>query len=393
MSLIISIGILSYFKYANFFIESLNSLLNHAGIDKVEWTSVALPIGISFFTFQKITYGIDVYRGVHKPLKRVWDYLLYIIMFPQLVAGPIIRFNTIADQIEYRDENIDNIYLGLIRFIIGLAKKVLIANVLGAYASSAFGAIDTISSTEAWLGIICYTFQIYFDFAGYSDMAIGLGRIFGFKFPENFNNPYISGSITEFWRRWHITLGAWLKDYLYIPLGGNQVKTKKRLYLNLWVVFLISGLWHGASWNFVLWGAFHGFFLVIEKIFLLKLLKKAGKTIAIPITFLITMMGWVIFKIEDFSNIFLFYKKLFMFNFTPITFIDNSKIIITIIIASVFSFITLFHFGKKLEQIIFADSYSYPTKWIMFIISFLLLIICIGSLAVSNFNPFIYFRF
>jgi alginate O-acetyltransferase complex protein AlgI len=266
LSLIFNLGLLIYFKYANFFVENLDSILNSFGLKSVVWTKIALPIGISFFTFQKITYTVDVFRKVHAPLKKVWDYAFYILMFPHLIAGPIVRFNLIADQIEDREynETTDNRLTGFFRFTVGLAKKVLIANVLGEQVDKIFALSGgDLTSSLAWIGIVAYTFQIYYDFSGYSDMAIGLARMIGFDFPENFNNPYISQSITEFWRRWHMTLGRFMKDYLYIPLGGNKVSTV-RLYFNLWVVFLLSGLWHGAAWNFVLWGAYQGIFLVAD---------------------------------------------------------------------------------------------------------------------------------
>jgi len=276
LSVILNIGLLAYFKYANFFIENVNEILGYFGFNHVQWVKVILPIGISFFTFQKLTYSVDVYRKVHTPLKKVTDYALYILMFPQLIAGPIVRFNEIADRIEDRRkfETIDNKLLGFFRFAIGLAKKVLIANVMGAEADRIFAMnADDMTTPIAWIGVIAYAFQIYFDFAGYSDMAIGIGKMIGFSFPENFNNPYISQSISEFWRRWHLTLSRWMKDYLYIPLGGNRVATKRRLYFNLWIVFLISGLWHGAAWTFIIWGAFHGLFLILDRLFLLKFFK------------------------------------------------------------------------------------------------------------------------
>jgi len=259
LSVIINLGLLAYFKYANFFIENVNGLLLHLNIGSpVEWTRVILPIGISFFTFQSLTYSVDIFRNVHKPLEKLSDYILYIMMFPQMIAGPIVRFNWIADQITNRRETNDDRLLGFYRFIIGLAKKVLIANVMGAEADRIMALdIATIDSTTAWFGILAYTFQIYFDFSGYSDMAIGIGRMLGFKFPENFNNPYISGSITEFWRRWHMTLGAWMRDYLYIPLGGSRVKTQGRLYFNLGFVFLVSGLWHGTDFWIFLFIRYH----------------------------------------------------------------------------------------------------------------------------------------
>jgi len=265
LSLVMNLGLLAYFKYANFFIENVNMALNSMGATSVSWTNVVLPIGISFYTFQTLTYAIDVYRGVHKPLDKLHQYLLYILSFPQMIAGPIVRFNLVADQIVERRETIDDKLFGFYRFCIGLAKKVLIANVLGHQAKEIMELpADQLTFITSWIGILAYTFQIYFDFAGYSDMAIGLGKIMGFTFPENFNNPYNSRSITEFWRRWHITLGQWMKDYLYIPLGGNKGAHKFRLFFNLWFVFLVSGLWHGASWNFVIWGAYHGFFLILD---------------------------------------------------------------------------------------------------------------------------------
>jgi alginate O-acetyltransferase complex protein AlgI len=268
-SLCINLGMLFYFKYSNFFVENLNTILHSAGIQTLSWTKLVLPIGISFYTFETLTYVVDVYRGVHKPLKNFWDYQLYIILFPKLIAGPIIRFHEFADQVyDHADhETIDNKLRGFYRFLIGLGKKVLIANAVGLAANKIFALpAEQLGTMQAWFGALAYTFQIYFDFSGYSDMAIGLGLMMGFRFPENFNNPYTALSITDFWRRWHITLGAWMREYLYIPLGGNRVKSKGRLYLNLWLVFLASGLWHGAAWGFIIWGAYHGLFPCAGKV-------------------------------------------------------------------------------------------------------------------------------
>ena len=258
LSLIKNVGLLAYYKYANFFIENVNLAIESVGTEPIAAIDVILPIGISFYTFQTITYAMDVYKGRHEPLRHPHLLLLYILSFPQMIAGPIVQFNAIADQITTRRETVDGFLFGFYRFCLGLGKKVLIANTVGAIASGYLGNSD-INTSEAWIGILAYTFQIYFDFSGYSDMAIGLGKMMGFDFPENFDNPYTSRSITEFWRRWHITLGTWMRNYLYIPLGGNRVDSKLRMYANLWIVFLISGLWHGASWNFVVWGAYHGF--------------------------------------------------------------------------------------------------------------------------------------
>lgn len=393
-SLFINLGFLAYFKYANFFIENVNHLIQNFGFQPFIWTKVLLPIGISFYTFQTITYAIDVYRKVHDPLDKLSDYTLYIIMFPQLIAGPIVRYNYIADQLVNRKESTEDRLMGFYRFCIGLSKKVLIANVLGSQADIIM-AMDfhTINSTIAWVGILAYTFQIYFDFSGYSDMAIGIGRMIGFRFPENFDNPYTSKSITEFWRRWHITLGAFMKFYLYIPLGGNKVKTKRRLYFNLWFVFLISGLWHGASWGFVIWGAYHGFFLVIERLFLSKLLKRAGTFVSLIFTFFITMMGWVIFRIEDYKEAFIYYQKLFAFNFSQYRFPDHNEFYTFLLIAVFFSFITLLPGGSALEKKVFYSSYTRKEYIVGFVISILLLAISISSITTSGFNPFIYFRF
>jgi len=393
LSIFINLGLLAFFKYANFFVDNLNQIFETFGYKAVAWTKIILPIGISFYTFQTLTYSIDVYRGVHKPLNKLSNYVLYIIMFPQLIAGPIVRYNSIADQIVKRNETNNDRLLGFYRFSIGLAKKVLIANVMGSKADEILSMdFVTMDATTAWIGILAYTFQIYFDFSGYSDMAIGIGRMIGFKFPENFDNPYTSKSITEFWRRWHMTLGAWMKNYLYIPLGGNKVTTS-RLYFNLWFVFLVSGLWHGASWNFVIWGAFHGFFLVIERLFLSKLLIKAGSLIAWFYTFFITIMGWVIFRIEDYGEAFVFYKRLFSFNFTKLDFHSDLQFSYWILIAILFSFFTMLPKGKEIQQKVFYSDYSKSGLIFGFVIAFLLLFLSISSIATSDFNPFIYFRF
>ena len=304
LSLCLNVGMLFYFKYCNFFIENFNAILQSCGVQSLAWTKVVLPIGISFYTFESLTYVIDVYRREHKPLDNFWHYQLYIILFPKLIAGPIIRYHDISDQITNRfdTDSVDNKLAGFYRFVIGLCKKVLIANVLAVKADEVFNMpIENISTNIAWIGSLSYTFQIYFDFSGYSDMAIGIGKMLGFKFPENFNNPYNSGSITEFWRRWHITLGTWMKNYLYIPLGGNKVSSTSRLYFNLWLVFILSGFWHGAAWTFIFWGIYHGIFLILERMFLLNLYKKMGRFIPVVITFVIASIGWIFFRADSFA--------------------------------------------------------------------------------------------
>jgi len=394
-SVVLNVGMLAYFKYANFMVENFNEILGWFGVESVAWTAVALPIGISFFTFQKLTYSVDVYRNVHTPLRRLTDYAMYILMFPQLIAGPIVRFNEIADQIENRRafETIDAKMLGFFRFVVGLSKKVLIANVLGEQVDKIFAmqAAD-ISTPIAWIGIVAYSFQIYYDFSGYSDMAIGIGRMIGFKFPENFNNPYISLNITEFWRRWHITLGRWMRDYLYIPLGGSKVSTR-RLYYNLWVVFLISGLWHGAAWNFVVWGAFHGFFLIADRMFLIKATRPLGKYGNILLTYFITLIGWVLFRAETLEFAFQYMGRMFAFDSTQTDIWLDAEFRVMMVAGAVFGFIAAF--GKIESR--WMHTLNQPKKTLtislMIFIAIVFTIICIGSITSSSFNPFIYFRF
>ena len=392
LSVIMALGLLLYFKYANFFMDNLNAILGWMHHEPVGWMKVALPIGISFFTFQSITYTIDVYRGTTPPSKKLTDYVLYIMMFPQLIAGPIVNYNSVAAQLVERTSTMEDRVVGFYRFIIGLGKKVLIANTLAAYADQVFAMnYADLATSTAWIGILSYTFQIYFDFSGYSDMAIGLGKMMGFKFPENFNDPYTSRSVTEFWKRWHMTLGNFIMNYLYIPLGGNR-KGKGRMYLNLWLCFLLSGLWHGASWTFVLWGAFHGLFICADKLFLKDLLKKAGKWPAVILTFFVVNMGWVLFRVDTAADAGGFYQALFAFK-GGMTQPADLLFWFTFGLAVVFSFLTLFKGGQRLQDTIFADHYSKGLSWTMFAICLVLLILSAGSLCVSDFNPFIYFRF
>ncbi len=394
VSLILNIGLLAYFKYANFFVENTNLMLGNFGFEQLEWTAVALPIGISFFTFQKISYLIDVYRGVRPRLKYFHDHLLYIILFPQLIAGPIVRYNEIADELLDRKKeiNADNRFLGLFRFVIGLGKKVLIANVLGVEADQVFNADDAekVNAGTIWYGAICYTFQIYFDFSGYSDMAIGLGRMMGFKFPENFNNPYVSRSITEFWRRWHITLSNWMRDYLYIPLGGNRVKGV-RLYVNLWTVFIFSGLWHGASWTFVWWGIYHGFFLVLERLFLRKFYDRLPPIFCTLLTFFIVLLGWVLFRSETLDQALFFVGKMFTgFDGGPRL---DVEFWLVITLAFLFSFMAIIPRVEVWQHRFLFERPATLRTLIMIVIILIILPLCIGAISGSGFNPFIYFRF
>lgn len=392
LSVSINLGLLFYFKYSNFFIENVNACLSVFGDKQIHWTKLILPIGISFYTFETITYVVDVYRKIHKPLNKFWDYQLYIILFPKLIAGPIIRYHDLADQIVDRKETVDDKLTGFYRFGLGLAKKVLIANQMGMVADEIFGkSFAELDTVTAWVGSLAYTFQIYFDFSGYSDMAIGLAKMIGFKFPENFNNPYTSQSITEFWRRWHITLGSWMRNYLYIPLGGNQV-SKTRLYFNLWIVFLASGLWHGASWSFIFWGALHGFFLVLERAFLGKFLGKIGKIPSMLFTFLIVNFAWVFFRVEKISDAFSYIKQMFAFEFKSDTIFDI-EFKTYFLIAVLFSFFATTSFTQKMQDSIYFNEYTNTKHLIVFPIILILFFLSISSITSLGFNPFIYFRF
>jgi alginate O-acetyltransferase complex protein AlgI len=395
-SILLNVGLLLYFKYANFFIENVNALLLQMGFTAVGWTRVVLPIGISFFTFQSLTYTVDVYRGERTPLKRLPDYMMYIMLFPQMIAGPIVRFSTIAHEIEDRRHN-ETLALkleGFIRFSVGLAKKVLLANSLGAYADEVFAAGPAnIDSSMAWLGIIAYSFQIYYDFSGYSDMAIGIGKILGFSFPENFNAPYIARNISEFWRRWHITLSTWMRDYLYIPLGGNRVNSQSRLFFNLWVVFLISGLWHGANWTFVAWGAYHGTFLVLDKVFYKKLSGKMPALLSIPLNYIVVLVSWVVFRSPDIGFATDYVGKMFSFQFVDNPYYYDRELHLSILAAAFFAFLPVTRPGKQWMDRTFDRPYTLGRTVWMSLACFLFVILSIGSVASSGFNPFIYFLF
>lgn len=401
-SVILNIGLLAYFKYANFFIDNFNVLLGLFGSSPIRWTKVVLPIGISFFTFQKMSYSIDVYRKTSAPLQQITDYALFIMLFPQLIAGPIVRYNEIAAQITDRsaNETIDNKILGFYRFVLGLSKKMLIANILAEYVDQVFALPTTeIGFSTAWLGILAYTFQIYFDFSGYSDMAIGIGKMIGFKFPENFNNPYISKSVSEFWKRWHITLGRWMMDYLYIPLGGNR-KGNGRTYLNLWIVFFLSGLWHGASWTFVAWGVFHGLFIVLEKIFQKKGAHQKNTFTAylsVFFTFVTVMIGWVLFRADTIGYAVHYVGAMFGTNGSSPALFVNSQFVFTLIVAAVFSFIGLIPSAKlqsKLEHLsTLSTPFSNRNTVLFGLVIVVLLVLSASFILKGSFNPFIYFRF
>lgn len=393
-SILLNVSMLFYFKYANFFLDNASAMRAYFGGPPLTWEKVVLPIGISFFTFEKLTYTIDVYRGVNKPLRSFWDFLLYIMLFPKMIAGPIVRFHEIAGQLTDRRafDTVDQKLAGFFRFVLGLAKKVVIANALGEQADAIFQLnLASLSPAQAWLGALAYTFQIYFDFSGYSDMAVGLGRLMGFQFPENFNNPYVSRSITEFWQRWHITLGRWMRDYLYIPLGGNRVRPS-RLYLNLCTVFVLSGFWHGAAWGFVVWGAYHGIFLILDRLFLLRIYQKIGVLSIIP-TFLITVVGWVFFRADSLAGALTYVGRLV--GGTELTLPGASTKFWSMLgVAAVVAFGAAVPAVERWELRVLARShFSVRSALVVTLTTGLLLLLSVSFLVGSSFNPFIYFRF
>lgn len=397
LSISMNVGVLAYFKYCNFFIDNINQVLSLMHLRPIGLINVLLPIGISFYTFESLTYVIDVYRNEHGPLHNFLHYQTYIILFPKLIAGPIIRYKDIADQITDRFSTFTytDALRGFHRFVIGLSKKIILANSLAFYVDKIYDANpSTIGCYMAWIGSLCYTLQIYFDFSGYSDIAIGLGQMLGFKFPENFNNPYTSCSITEFWKRWHITLGTWMKNYLYIPLGGNRVNSKLRLYFNLWLVFLLSGLWHGASWTFVLWGAYHGTFLVLERLGYGRFLEKTGKFPSMLLTFLTVNFGLVIFRSPNVSYSVHFIRQMFSLRASSFNFTYNHAELYTFLTLSLlFTFFTVLKPLQKIQDAVYLKSVTNGTAFVYTVTSLAFLMICIAFVTANDFNPFIYFRF
>lgn len=384
LSLLVSFGLLIYFKYINFIIQNINLWLTN----KLDFIYVVLPIGISFYTFQMVSYIIDVYRGNAKVQKNIFKLAMYISLFPQLIAGPIVRYVNVEEQIENRKHSFEKFALGIRRFIIGLGKKVLIANVLGELTTT-FLTSNEMSVLYYWLYAIAAMLQIYFDFSGYSDMAIGLGKMFGFDFLENFNYPYIATSITDFWRRWHISLSSWFRDYVYIPLGGNRVR-KLNWLRNILIVWILTGLWHGAAWNFILWGLFFGIILIIEKLFLGELLKKLPKVLTRIYVLLVVMISFIIFNGENASQIFENIGGLIGLGNVPL--VSNESIyylksyLVVILVGIIGSTPILKNIANK----------SKMRKTINFvepIVLLVILIICTSYIVDGSFNPFLYFRF
>ncbi len=391
-SLVFNVSILAYFKYAAFAFENYHAFLHYFGVQTSffnEMPNITLPLGISFFTFQTMSYTIDVYRGSVKANRNIINFGTYVTMFPQLVAGPIVRYVDIEKQLQNRSFSTQQFAQGVERFILGLAKKMLIANNLAFIAEGAFNLpVEQLSTGFAWFGVIAYSLQIYFDFSGYSDMAIGLGKMFGLDLLENFNYPYVSKSVREFWKRWHISLSTWFKDYLYIPLGGNR-KGAKRTYLNLIIVFFITGLWHGASWNFVVWGMIHGFFIILEKIGLEKILKKVGVFFQRIYTLLVVVIAWVFFKAYHLPEAIAYLKKMFTFSISETEQIPSFYLRTEGLVA----FILAMLFSTKIYKVLSTKYHieKYGSLKIIFLL--ILFGLSIMYIAVDSYNPFIYFRF
>ena len=384
-SMIINLGILFFFKYWDFIAESLQSV----GVTFIPKLDIHLPIGISFYTFQTMSYTIDVYRGDTRAQRNILNFGTYVTLFPQLIAGPIIKYKDLGDQIDERSCTADRFASGVITFVIGLSKKLIIANNVGQlWETVKLAEVSELTVAGAWLGAIAYTLQIYFDFSGYSDMAVGLGRMFGFEFIENFNYPYISKSITEFWRRWHISLSTWFKEYLYIPLGGNR-GSKLKWFRNILIVWAATGLWHGASWNFLMWGLYFAVLLILEKQFLLKLLKKLPSFVQHIYTMFFVIIGWVIFGIEDFAKMRDYLGALFGIGtkgaIDTITVYRASNYMFMLPIAVIASIPLSRKLFEKLPER--AANVVRPVLVIMG------LLICTAYLVAGTYNPFLYFRF
>ena len=391
LAVIFDLGLLFIFKYLNFATGILHSIFGAFPV-----TGIALPIGISFFTFQAMSYVIDVYRGI--PAQRnICSLGLYISFFPQLIAGPIVRYTTVMEQIEDRTVTLDDFSEGIKRFITGFSKKLLLANILAEAADAAY-ASPALSVSMGWLGLLCYTLQIYFDFSGYSDMAIGLGRMFGFRFLENFNFPLMSGSVTEFWRRWHISLGTWFRDYLYIPLGGSRSSSKARRIFNLAVVWLLTGLWHGANFTFILWGMLHGLVIILERLtgMLGKIEKSRGWSVIWRIVTLLTvMLGWMIFRADDLPMAWNYFKALFGLGgaaFSDAQFAFYIREYAVILLAALLCSTPVFRaLGEKLsargER---ARAIVSSLSWFILLVLFA---VSISFLIMNSYNPFIYFNF
>ena len=391
-SIVVNLGVLCFFKYADFLVGTINQL---AGTN-IPLLNLPLPIGISFYTFQTMSYSIDVYRGQVKVQKNLLDFAVFVTMFPQLIAGPIVKYADVEKEMHERKPDILQINYGMRRFVFGLAKKVLLANNMGLiWTEISSRDLGALTGMSAWLGILAYTFQIYFDFSGYSDMAIGLGACFGFHFPENFNYPYISRSVTEFWRRWHMTLSSWFREYVYIPLGGNR-KGLGRQLINILIVWTLTGIWHGAGWNFLLWGMWFALWLIVEKIFLKKMLEALPGIVGNLYTMFLVIIGWVFFSIESGSHALNYLKVMLGMGeagwIQSISLFDGMENMVIFIIALIGSTPIFAWIGKRLASS--TNGYGIALYRILDkVVLGVLLIASIAYIVDATYNPFLYFRF
>lgn len=393
-----NIGIFFVYKYLNFAIRNINFFFQ----TEIPLTEFVLPIGISFFTFQAMSYVVDVYRQKGEVQKNPLNVALYITFFPQLIAGPIVRYETVANEMRERKENLKDFVSGISRFVCGLAKKMILSNSVAVIADMIFDAADVsaISVLGAWLGAVCYTLQIYFDFSGYSDMAIGLGRMFGFHFNENFNYPYCSATVSEFWRRWHISLGTWFRDYVYFPLGGSRVKRKGRLIFNLFVVWLLTGIWHGASWNFVVWGLFYFVILTFEKLSGIGEVLKNRKGLAVlyrVFTLFAVMIGWVLFRSENLTSALIYMKAMFGLNQNSLSdFQTNYHLlhyVLIIVTAIILSTPIVQIVRRKLYAVAGNSKAEILVDAVEKAVTLMLAVVSLSYSVCTSYNPFIYFNF
>ncbi len=394
----LNLGVLIFFKYSDFILQNVNVLLSPVTTRRAPLLHIALPLGISFFTFHIISYLVDVYRGTVSAQRSPSAFTLYIINFPQLIAGPIIRYHLIEDQLEKRIVKFDDVDAGIGRFAIGLAKKLLIANPIGAIADQIFSVTpNNLSSATAWLGMICYGLQIYFDFSGYTDMAIGIARVFGFHFPENFNYPYAAQSIQDFWRRWHMTLSFWFRDYVYIPLGGNR-RGAWMTARNLWIVFLLTGTWHGASWNFVVWGMWHGLFLFIERLRpVAAALARSPQVLRHLYTLFVVFIGWVFFRSPDLSSAIGYLTRVFGFGGwregLPMTVIVSTPMAFLIVLAALLSLPVWPQVRAAGGRLSVSNSGAIVVDLARAALVAGIMFLSLSTMAVEQYNPFIYFQF
>lgn len=386
LGIVSNLGLLAYCKYLGFFLDNLEGIFGTLGVPRPD---ILVPLGISFIVFEKITYLVDVYRGTSAPARSLWHYLTFVFLFPKLLAGPILKFHQMRAQIERHQVTLDDIEAGLLRFMLGLAKKVLVADTVAEIADKLFGMpAGGLGFTEAWLAALAFAVQIYFDFSAYSDMAIGLARALGFRLPENFNQPYLAVGFSDFWRRWHISLSTWIRDYLYVPLGGNRVGTVA-VYINLWLCFLASGLWHGANWTFIFWGIFHGFFVSADRLGMAAVWPRMPRLVGVAVTFLLVVLGWVLFRAESVGQALALYAAMANpsrasgFGYAP-----PADALFFLGLGLVLSFIPLAWARAKAERL--AGRFLVPLQQAA------VLLVCLwplGRLLTASFKPFIYLRF